>query len=56
MELWNGVKDEVREMLWLASLIGALSMLGVGLAVILALAADNWQTWSAVSNALQVPV
>ncbi|HJZ34483.1 MAG TPA: hypothetical protein VKF35_25435 [Hyphomicrobiaceae bacterium] len=56
MELWNGLKDDVREMLWLASLIGALSMLGVGLAVILAIAADNWQTWSAVSHGVISPV
>jgi len=47
MELWKGLGDEVREMLWLASLVGALSVLGVGLAVIVALALDHWQTWSA---------
>lgn len=47
MELWQGLGDDVREMLWLASLVGALSVLGVGLAVIVALVLDNWQTWSA---------
>jgi hypothetical protein len=46
MELWKGLGDEVREMLWLASLVGVLSALGVGLAVIVALVLDNWQTWS----------
>jgi hypothetical protein len=49
MELWKGLGDEVREMLWLASLVGVLSVLGVGLAVIVALVLDNWQTWSAAA-------
>jgi len=49
MELWKGLGDEVREMLWLASLVGALSVLGVGLAVIVALVLDNWQTWSSAA-------
>jgi len=46
MELWTGVKDELREMLWLASLVGALSLLGVALAVIAAVAVDTWSTAS----------
>jgi hypothetical protein len=49
MEHWKGLGDEVWEMLWLASLVGALSALGVGLAVIVALVLDNWQTWSAAA-------
>jgi hypothetical protein len=31
--MWNSLFDEVREMIWLASMIGGLSALGVGLAV-----------------------
>ena len=34
--MWNTVWDELREMIWLASLIGGLSAVGVGLAVALA--------------------
>jgi hypothetical protein len=52
MELWKGLGEEVREMIWLASLVGALSVLGVGLAVIVALALDNWPVWTAVATAL----
>ena len=52
MDLWKALRGELREMIWLASLVGALSALGVGLAVMLALAVDNWQTWSAVANTL----
>jgi hypothetical protein len=36
--MWNTVWDELREMIWLASLIGGLSAVGVGLAVALAAA------------------
>jgi hypothetical protein len=53
MELWKGLSNELREMIWLASLVGALSVLGVGLAVIVALAVDNWPTWSAAQLALK---
>ncbi|HEU0157912.1 MAG TPA: hypothetical protein VFR00_01300 [Hyphomicrobiaceae bacterium] len=49
MELWKGLGDELREMLWLASLVGALSVVGVGLAVLVALVLDHWQTWSAAA-------
>lgn len=35
---WN----EVREVAWLASMVGGLSILGVALAVVLALALDTW--------------
>jgi hypothetical protein len=34
--MWNTVWDELRETVWLASMIGALSAVGVGLAVALA--------------------
>jgi hypothetical protein len=33
--MWNSLRDELREILWLASMIGGLSILGVGLAVVL---------------------
>jgi hypothetical protein len=49
MDLWKGLGDELREMLWLASLVGALSVVGVGLAVLVALVLDHWQTWSAAA-------
>jgi ligand-binding sensor domain-containing protein len=39
------VKEEVREVLWLASIVWGLSILGVALAVVLALAMDNWLSW-----------
>ena len=34
--MWNTVWDELREVVWLASLVGGLSVAGVGLAVALA--------------------
>lgn len=34
--MWNAVKGEMREVLWLASVVGGLSVLSVGLAVVLA--------------------
>lgn len=34
--MWNTLWNELREMVWLASMIGGLSMLGVVLAVVLA--------------------
>jgi hypothetical protein len=34
--IWRAVGDELREIVWLASTIGALSVAGVGLAVLLA--------------------
>jgi hypothetical protein len=33
---WREVREEVREVAWLVGIVGALSMAGVGLAVILA--------------------
>jgi hypothetical protein len=36
--MWNSLRDELREILWLISLVGGLSIMGVGLAVVLALA------------------
>ena len=38
MRLWRALHDELREILWLASIVSGLSVLGVGLAVVLALA------------------
>lgn len=35
-ERWKAVFDELREIAWLASMVGALSVAGVGLAVVLA--------------------
>ena len=36
--MWNTLWEELREVVWLASVIGSLSVLGVGLAVALAAA------------------
>ena len=36
--MWRVLWDELREVVWLASLIGGLSAVGVGLAVVLAAA------------------
>jgi hypothetical protein len=36
--MWKLLWDEAREAMWLASIIGALSALGVGLAIALAAA------------------
>jgi hypothetical protein len=33
--MWNSLCDELREILWLVSMIGGLSIMGVGLAVML---------------------
>lgn len=38
MELKDAVREELREVAWLASVVFSLSVLGVGVAVILALA------------------
>ena len=45
MSIWSNVRDELREIAWLASIISGLSVLGVGLAVTLALALDSWSSW-----------
>lgn len=33
--MWNSIRDEVREVAWLAALVTALSVLGVGVALAL---------------------
>jgi hypothetical protein len=33
--MWNSLRDELREIFWLVSMIGGLSIIGVGLAVAL---------------------
>jgi hypothetical protein len=38
MRIWSTLRNELREIVWLASMVGGLSALGVGLAVTLALA------------------
>ena len=45
MEIWSTLRDELREIAWLASIIGGLSVLSVGLAITLALALDAWASW-----------
>jgi hypothetical protein len=35
--MWTSTRSELREIVWLASAVGALSILGTGLAVALAL-------------------
>ena len=42
MRGWQGMWFELREVVWLASVIWSLSIAGVGLAVALALALDSW--------------
>jgi len=37
MSIWSTLRDELREVAWLASIVSGLSVLGVGLAVTLAL-------------------
>ena len=34
--MWNTIQQEMREVVWLASVVGALSILGVGFAVVVA--------------------
>ena len=36
--MWKAVFDEARELVWLASVAGGLSLVGVGLAVVVAAA------------------
>jgi len=47
MSVWSTLRGELREIAWLASLIGGLSLLGVGLAITLALALDGWASRAA---------
>jgi hypothetical protein len=41
---WNEWLSEMREVVWLASVVGGLSALGVGMAVMLAVALDHWSS------------
>lgn len=34
--MWKSVLDEAREVVWLASIVGGLSAVGVGVAIVLA--------------------
>jgi hypothetical protein len=36
MGIWNSIRQEVQEVVWLASVVGALSILGVSFAVVVA--------------------
>ena len=38
MSFWNTVQQELREVFWLASVVCGLSVIGVGLAVVVAMA------------------
>jgi hypothetical protein len=42
MRVWQGLWFELREVVWLASVVWGLSIAGVGLAVAVALALDSW--------------
>jgi hypothetical protein len=42
VSFWSAVRREMREVVWLASIVGGLSLLGVGLALAAALALDGW--------------
>jgi hypothetical protein len=33
--MWSSLRDELREILWLAAIVGGLSIMGVGLALVL---------------------
>jgi hypothetical protein len=35
-KMWSSLRDELREIVWLVMIIGGLSIMGVGLAVMLA--------------------
>ena len=36
IQMWKSVLDEAREVVWLASIVGGLSVVGVGIAIALA--------------------
>jgi hypothetical protein len=38
MSSWNWIREEVREVVWLASVVAGLSVAGISLAIILRLA------------------
>lgn len=42
MGVWSVVRRETREVVWLASIVSGLSMLGVGLALVAVLVMDGW--------------
>jgi hypothetical protein len=48
MGIKDAVREEVREVAWLASVVLSLSMLGVGAAVVLALALNSGLTFGTV--------
>ena len=39
--MWNSLRHELREVIWLASIVGGLSVLGVALAVALAVMVER---------------
>jgi hypothetical protein len=43
---WQPFLDELRELAWLSSMIAILSIVGVGLAVALALTLEGYASWS----------
>ena len=45
MSNWNSFRGELREIVWLASVVGGLSVLGVALAATLVLTFDSSGTW-----------
>jgi hypothetical protein len=42
MDFWSVLREEIREVVWLASVIWGLSVIGVGLAVMLAFVMNDW--------------
>lgn len=42
---WQPFLDELRELAWLSSIIAILSIVGVGLAVALALTLEGYASW-----------
>jgi hypothetical protein len=42
MDSWRPVLDELRELAWLSSIVAILSIVGVGLAVALALTLESY--------------
>ena len=42
MRIWQSVWRELREVVWLATVLWGLSIAAVGLAIALALALDTW--------------
>ena len=46
MRIVSAIGREVNEIAWVAVFAGALSVLGVGLAIALAIALDTWLPWA----------